>query len=157
VTPDIALPDPYAQIPYGEKEDKFAIAWDEIPAAKYDAWNATYNLNDLKAHSTKRVVSDPSFQLIQQESNDYKQRRENTLYSLNYKKFSAQQIELDVKQKKYDVLANDSTRVNVSNLPVDLPKINADSVSVARNAQFIKNLKKDIYLSEASQVVAEMK
>jgi hypothetical protein len=55
------------------------------------------------------------------------------------------------------VLNNDSTRVSVSNLAVDLSKINADSVSVARNAQFIKNLKKDIYLSEASQVVAEMK
>jgi len=156
VTPDITLPDPYAQIPYGEKEDKFVIAWDEIPAAKYEPWNGTYNLNELKSHSEKRVSSNPSFQLIQQEAGDFKQRRDNSLYSLNYKKFSGEQNELDEKQKKYDVLNNDSTRVSVSNLAVDLPKINSDSISVARNAQFIKNLKKDIYLNEAINVMDDM-
>jgi len=38
-----------------------------------------------------------------------------------------------------------------------LPKINGDSTSVARNKQFLKNLKKDLYLNEATQVMAEMK
>ena len=44
VTPDIVLPDPYAEIPHGEKEDKYAIGWDEIAPAQYQKWNSTYDL-----------------------------------------------------------------------------------------------------------------
>lgn len=157
VTPDIILPDPYAQIPYGEKEDDYALGWDEIAPAKYEQWSLTNNIFDLKSHSDKRVISNPAFQLIQQEADDFRQRNENTSYSLNYKKFSAWQKELDDRQKKYEAITADSSLVNVSNLPVDLSKINSDSTAIARNDQFTKRLKKDIYLNEAALVVGEMK
>lgn len=157
VTPDIILPDPYAEIPNGEKEDKFAIAWDEITPAKYDPWDVTYNLSGLKEHSAQRVSASTPFQLIVQEANDFKERSENTTYSLNYKKFSEEQKELDEKEKKYDSITSDTTLVDVSNLNADVSRINSDSTSVARNAVFLKNLKKDLYLNEASLVVTEMK
>jgi carboxyl-terminal processing protease len=157
VTPDITVPDPYAEIPYGEKEDKYAIGWDEIPPAQYESWNVTNNISDLRLHSEQRIASNPAFQIIQQEADDFKQRSENTSYSLNYKKFSAQQMELDEKQKKYDAITSDSSLVNVTNLAADYSKINSDSTAIARNDQFIKRLKKDVYLNEAAMVVGEMK
>jgi carboxyl-terminal processing protease len=85
VTPDIILPDPYAQIPYGEKEDKYALGWDEIAKAQYESWNVATNLSELKSHSQSRVASSSAFQLIKQEADDFKQRRENSVYSLSYK------------------------------------------------------------------------
>jgi len=157
VAPDITLPDPYAAIDRGEKEDPFAIGWDEIAPAKYDPMKPSYNLNTLVAHSQSRVSASTSFKLIQQEAEDYKQRHDETSYSLNYEKFSSEQQELDAKEKKYDAITADSMLVPISNLSVDLPKINADSVSIARNTQFLKNLRKDVYLFEAAQVVSEMK
>lgn len=157
VTPDIILPDPYAEIPSGEKEDEYAIAWDEITPAKYELWDMTYSLSGLKEHSAQRVAASTPFQLIQQEANDFKYRRENTTYSLNYKKFSEEQKELAEKEKKYEAITSDTTLVNVSNLSADVSRINSDSTRMARNALFLKNLKKDIYLNEAAQVVVEMK
>lgn len=157
VTPDIVLPDPYSQITNGEKEDPYAIGWDEIAPAKYENWNATNNIATLKSHSQQRIATNNSFQLIQQEASDFKLRKDNSVYSLNYKKFSAQQKELDAKDKKYDAIDADSMLVAVSNLAVDMTKINADSTAVARNQQFLKNLKKDIYLYEATQVMEEVK
>jgi len=157
VIPDIILPDPYSEIPYGEKEDPFAISWDEIAPASYNPLKPTYNLFDLKSQSTKRVASDPAFQLVEQEAGYFKQRNDNTKYSLNYKKFSEEQKEIDEKQKMYDAITQDTSLVNVINLQADFSKINADSVSIARNTQFVKNLRKDLYLNEAVQVVEEMK
>ncbi|MEO6166420.1 MAG: carboxy terminal-processing peptidase [Chitinophagales bacterium] len=157
VTPDIIVPDPYAHIPYGEKEDPYALGWDEIAPAKYENWNATFDLAKLKSGSQQRVASSNAFQLVQQEATDFKQRRDNTVYSLNYKKFTAQQQEMDVKEKKYDAITADTSLVTVSSLAADWSKINFDTTSIARNQQFLKNLKKDIYLNEASKVITEMK
>ena len=95
--------------------------------------------------------------MIEDEADDFRQQREHTSYSLNYNKFSEWQKVLDEKQKKYDAITSDTSLVSVSNLAADYTKINSDSTSVARNAQFIKNLKKDIYLNEAVEVVTEMK
>ncbi|HUM45464.1 MAG TPA: carboxy terminal-processing peptidase [Chitinophagales bacterium] len=158
VTPDIIVPDPYAQIPYGEKEDPYALGWDEIAPAKYENWTATtFDLTKLRSHSQERVTSSNAFQLVQEEAADFKLRRANTVYSLNYKKFSAEQEALDIKEKKYDAITADTALVAVSNLAADWSKINFDTTSIARNQQFLKNLKKDIYLYEATQVVSEMK
>ena len=75
---------------------------------------------------------------------------------MRYDKFSAEQQNLDAQEKKYDAINADTALVSVSNLAADWSKINADTTSVARNQQFLKNLKKDIYLFEAAQVVNEM-
>jgi carboxyl-terminal processing protease len=79
------------------------------------------------------------------------------MYSLNYKRYSEEQNELDEKQKKYDAITSDTALVSIFNLAVDLSKVNSDSTRVARNDQFLKNLKKDVYLNEAAKVVMEMK
>lgn len=157
VIPDIILPDPYSQIPNGEKEDPYAIGWDEITPARYEKINATYNLSALKKASEQRIASSTAFQLIQQEATDFKERRYNTTYSLQYEMFRAEQEKLDAQEKKYDAISSDTALVSVSNLAADWSKINADTTSIARNQQFLKNLKKDIYLFEATQVVTEMK
>ena len=157
VTPDIILPDPYSQITNGEKEDPYAIGWDEIAPAKYQFWNTAYDLATLQKNSRQRMATNPLFQLIQEEATDYKYRKDHSVYSLNYKKFSEQQGEQDAKEKKYDAIDADSMLVSVSNLAADLTKINADSTAMARNDQFLKNLRKDLYLSEATKVVSEIK
>jgi carboxyl-terminal processing protease len=157
VTPDIILPDPYAEIPYGEKEDDYAIGWDEVAPASFTPVNTTGNLQELKSASDKRVSSSEPYKLILQQAEDFKYRRDHTAVPLNYKKYSEWQQDLDAKEKKYDAITADTMLVKVSNLSVDLPKVNADTVSMARNTQFLKNLQKDIYLSEVSAIMNEMK
>ncbi|MCY7409717.1 MAG: carboxy terminal-processing peptidase, partial [Chitinophagales bacterium] len=157
VTPDIILPDPYSLIADREQDDPNALGWDEIPAAQYETVKAAYSIATLKSKSEKRVSASSSFQLIKQESQDLKVRTDFSLYPLNFNKFSALQKEWDINEKKYEAISADSNLVNIINLAVDLPKINSDSTAIARNNQFIKNLKKDIYLNEVSQMVVEMK
>jgi carboxyl-terminal processing protease len=157
VIPDLELPDPYAEIPSGEKEDKYAIGWDEITRATYEPLKSNYDVPALKARSDKRISSSSPFQLITEQADDYKIRSQHSMYSLNYKRYSEEQNELDEKQKKYDAITSDTALVSISNLAVDLSKVNSDSTRVARNDQFLKNLKKDVYLNEAAKVVMEMK
>lgn len=157
VVPDIILPDPYALIPNGEKEDPYAIGWDEITPARFEEGKATFDLDALKVSSAKRVDASNSFQLIRQEAMDFKQRRDNSSYPLRYDKFITRQHQLDEQEKKYDAITADTMLLTVSNLEADWSKINADTTSIARNEQFLKNLRKDIYLHEVSLIVQEMK
>ncbi|MBA2421732.1 MAG: carboxy terminal-processing peptidase [Chitinophagales bacterium] len=156
VIPDVILPDPYAEIPSGEKEDKYAIGWDEITKAGYESLRTNFDIASLKVHSEKRTSSSTPFQLIDEQANDYKLRSKQSSYSLNYKKFSEHQKELDAKQKKYDAITADTALVAISNLMVDMAKVNSDSTRVERNNQFLKNLRKDVYLDEAAKIVLEM-
>jgi carboxyl-terminal processing protease len=157
VTPDIILPDVYGEIPGGEKEDKYAIKWDEINAVSYVPWTTNYDLSTLKASSEKRVNANPAFKLIGEEAMDIKFRTDHSVIPLNYSKYTAQQNDWDIKEKKYDAISADSMLVSVDNLSADLTRINADSTAIARNTQFLKNLRKDVYLGETVQVIQEMK
>ena len=42
------------------------------------------------------------------------------------------------------------------NLDADLAQINKDSVSIGRNINFLKGLKKDVYIDEAINVIKDL-
>jgi len=49
-----------------------------------------------------------------------------------------------------------STQLDVENVKEDLAKINRDTTSVTKNNEWIKNLKKDVYLAETVNIVNDM-
>lgn len=61
-----------------------------------------------------------------------------------------------MKKRKYDELEAKFPDINISNLSVDLDHINSDSTYMARNKELLKDLKKDIYISEAGNVMTDM-
>ena len=46
--------------------------------------------------------------------------------------------------------------LTVSNLEVDLTNINSDSTKIGRNDEFIKALKKDIYIEETLHIMQDL-
>ena len=46
--------------------------------------------------------------------------------------------------------------MEIKNLTADLPKIEMDESNKARNDEFIKELKKDIYLEETMYIIRDM-
>jgi carboxyl-terminal processing protease len=63
----------------------------------------------------------------------------------------------NAESKKYeDLLKNEIAGLEVTNIPSDLDKINMDESNKAKNDEFIKDLKKDIYLEETMYILRDM-
>jgi len=69
VTPEIVLPDIYSYIDFGEKEEKWAMPWDEIKPVNYTPdYTAIPNYNLIEAKSKERVAKSKEFTLIDEKT-----------------------------------------------------------------------------------------
>lgn len=156
VLPDILVPDPYNYIEVGEKEQEFVMPWDEIPAAVYSPWKPNYNEGKIIANSEKRIKKEATFQGIDENAKRLKEQREDTYVSLNLEKFSEYQRRLDKEAEKYDNLMQIIETMKVYNMQQDMEAFEGDSIKIDINNKWLEKLRKDIYLNEAVNVIAEM-
>lgn len=155
VTPDIRFPDPYQLIDQGERKDKAALKWDEIPAANYSPSNSL-NVAQIAAQSEKRIKANPTFGLIQESAKELKAKEEDNSYSLNEKSYRADLEKSGATSKKIDELQKKGTPLPMTNPKDDLARINADTASKEKNATWLKNLQKDIYLNETVNIINDI-
>ena len=155
VTPDIQLPDPYKYLDLGERHDKAALKWDEIPAAAYKPTNS-FNLPYLQAQSQKRVTANPIFTLVETSARDLKTREDRNTYSLNEAAYKKEVEQNGVVAKKLDEVEKKITPMAFVNPKDDLKAINTDSTSVKKNADWIKLLQKDVYLTETVNILNDI-
>jgi carboxyl-terminal processing protease len=156
VTPDIHLPDPYELINQGERHDKAALGWDEIARANFKASGNTANVAELAAMSKARVTANPTFTLIEQNALHLKKQEENNTYSLTETGYRKELDEANATSKKLDDLQKKTNPLEYTNLKEDMERINQDSVSMTKNGDWLKNLKKDIYISETVNIINDM-
>lgn len=159
VKPDIAIPDDYEiyeDDDIGERHNKSALAWDEIPPANYKSSGSVTNLNQLSQLSESRIKSNPTFRQIQENSEFYKRKKENNKVVLTEEKFRKDQEEMTAHSKKLEELLKKNPLLELTNPPADMGKVTADSVAITKNKDWLKNLSKDCYLSETVNIVNDL-
>lgn len=156
VEPDINLPDIYQHIEIGERRDKSALKWDEIPAADYAPIAHPVNAPLLEAQSRKRMAANTNFQLIEESAKKMKEKEDDNIYPLNEKAFRKELAASTANSKKMEELEKKAVPLKVTNLKADAAYISRDSTTIARNEAWLKLLKKDIYLSETVNIVHDM-
>lgn len=157
VIPDIVLPDNYMYIEIGERELDNAMIWDEIPAASYKKTNSIKNMPEIIQNSNQRVRQDSIFGRINEKAKYFKESRDATVYNLNYKAYKAKREKEKAENKKYEDLMKPIEDFIISNVAMDTVGFSADTSKVARNDEFIKSVKKDSYIYEAVNVIADMR
>ncbi|MEJ8756187.1 carboxy terminal-processing peptidase [Pontibacter sp. H259] len=154
VTPDVILPDVYAYMEFGEKEQDFPLPFDEIKPATYTPWTgAKLNLTQIQANSKARIGSNKSFNLIKESAERLKKQSDNTVRSLELNKYLAEEKRAEAEAKRYEAAQKEVPVLTVNRLPGDLQALGTDTAKVARNKEFLKSLKQDIYLEEAVEVI----
>ncbi len=156
VTPDIVLPDNYYHLDLGERRDKAAMKWDEIPAVRYAPVSNPVNVKELAANSKKRTEGNPTFSLVKENAERIKKMEENNTASLSETGYRKELEEANSIGKKIDELEKKTTPLNIVNPQADLTRINLDSSSIKKNEDWMKGLKKDIYLSETVNIINDM-
>lgn len=154
VTPDVILPDAYAYLEFGEKEQDFPLPFDEIAPAKYKPWaKSKLNLNQVKANSNKRIAQNKNFQLIEESAQRLKKQSDNTTRSLQLEKYKAEERKAEAEAKRLEEAQKEVPVLDVNRLQQDLQAISSDTAKLARNKEFIKDLKQDIYVEEAVAII----
>ena len=156
VTPDVILPDLYTFIEQGEKEQEHALPWDEIKPAEYQVWSKpALNVDRIKTSSKQRVANNPLFNAITEQAKNFKARADMTSYSLKLTDYRTMQKKAKDEANKYETLQKSAPVITVTALKTDLDQVRTDSVKVNRINKFASNLKKDIYVAEALNVVKD--
>jgi carboxyl-terminal processing protease len=154
VTPDVILPDAYSFLEFGEKEQEYPLAFDEIAPARYKPWTKSkLNISAIQANSKSRISSNESFKVIKQSGERLKKQSDITTRSLSLQKYMEEEKKNEAANKQMEDAQKNVPVLNVSRMKADLQAIAGDTAKVARNKDFMKSLQKDVYVEEAVAII----
>ena len=157
VTPDVVIPDAYELLEnLGESRDKAALPWDRIAALPIERSNKALPIAMLAQRSKARIASNGAFQIIQSSAQKLKARENGHYYPLSEVAYRTDLKEGNALSKQLEELEKAGHPLKIYNLKADEPKINLDTTTVAKNKAFLKLLQKDIYLSEAVNIMNDL-
>jgi carboxyl-terminal processing protease len=156
VKSDVVLPDRFSYIEIGERDMNNAMEWTKIDATPFKVWDKIPNYNFVIKQSKARVDNNSYFQLIQEQAQWIKGRRDQTIFSLHmdaYKNDLAQNEKMNKKFKKLT-----EYKSNYSFLPVsaDKPQMDKDEIFKEKRNRWLEDLAKDIYIEEAIYVLDDL-
>ena len=155
VTPDIILPDQYENLKYREKDNPDAMPWDEIQRAFYTRITPTYDLETIKRRSSSRVSQDSSFSAVRSVSAMIEKSNQK-IYSLKLETYRNEQKQMRATFKHLEESNKGQQALSIQMLESDEKRLSTDNDKLERRKQWIKNLSRDIYISETSKVISDV-
>lgn len=155
VTPDIVLPDQYENLKYREKDNPDALPWDEIQKAFYSRITPTFDIETIKRRSISRITQDSTFSAVKNISAMIEKSNQK-IYSLKLDIYRNEQKQMRETFKKLEEFNKNNKGLDVQMLESDQKRLAADNDKLERRKQWIKNLSKDIYISETCKVVSDI-
>jgi carboxyl-terminal processing protease len=157
VTPDIILPDNYAFIKSGEKEQDYPMPWTEIAAVDYnqDVLRLEH-LQQIAARSKARVADSEVFSMVNSNAARLQKMRDLTAYPLNLEAYQSFEEARKADAKRYENLFDEVLLPSARNLAVDVPAIENDESKKARNEDFLESVSKDAYILEVLSIIHDI-
>lgn len=157
VTPDIILPDNWLYLETGEKEEDFPMEWTQIDPVPYS--QNVYkpaNLNKIKELSALRINNNEVMKKAKERAMRIKQQRDDTQIVLNLDDYRQKTNQWQAEDEAFEKLFEQEVVTGVRNLSQDIPGIDQDESKKARNDDWLKNIKKDVYLQETLNIMHDM-
>ncbi|WP_346238527.1 carboxy terminal-processing peptidase [Niabella insulamsoli] len=155
VESDIVLPSQIEPLKLREKDNEYALKYDEIGKSNYTPWNSQYDINTLKQLSNDRLQRDSSFQIIKRNSAWLASENERS-YPLNINAYKAEKKVIKAKSDQIIAAQKLQHKMRVGLLPLELDKYENDKNKQERLKQWVQSLSSDIYLKQAGEVMDDM-
>ena len=156
VSSDVVMPDRYAYLKMGERDEENAMPWDKIDPAPYTIWNNTSKFDQAIANSKKRIEENSQFKLIEENAKWIDSRSNENTYSLNIDKFKVAQNQIEEVAKKFKPIVDYKNNLKFSSLPYELEGMSKDPVLKEKRERWHESLTKDIYVEEALNVLDDL-
>lgn len=157
VTPDIVLPDSYHYLENGEREDEYAMNWSEIDPVPFNQSVYTLeNKNLVIEKSQERIANHPVFQDILANANWLKTQEEATVFPLALEELKQYEKDRRLKAEAFKKSLDTVFIDGIYNIPSDLTSIESDESKKARNEEWIKAIKGDVYIAESLNILKDL-
>lgn len=154
---DIAMPTRFSYMKYGERDLEGALPWDKVPQASYTQVNSYSNFSDVVNSSIERINNDPKFQLIDEYAKWLKKEQDDSFYSLNYKQYQKELKEREEFAEKFKSVFEYQSGLAFDSPSYEIPLLKVNKDLKDKRDAWHKNLSKDLYISEALNVLSQLK
>jgi len=154
---DIMLPGRYTYMKIGERDLENPLKFDKVPQATYSLWNKYENFNQVINQSKKRIANNNYFKLIDKNAKWLKSSQDDTLIFLNLEAYKKDVEALEKESLRYDILRDYTTNLTYQSPLYEQLLLKEDKDLADKREAWHKNLKKDIYVEEALNVLSELK
>lgn len=154
---DIAMPTRFSYMKYGERDLEGALPWDKVPQASYSQVNSYSNFSDVVTTSIERINKDPKFQLIDEYAKWLKKEQDDSSFSLNYKEYQKKSKLSDAYAEKFKSVFKYQSGLAFNSPSYELPLFEVNKDLKEKREAWHKNLSKDLYISEALNVLSQLK
>ena len=154
---DIAMPSRLSYMKYGERDLEGSLAWDKVPQTKYTQTNSYANFNDVVYNSKQRIANSENFKLVNEYAKWLKKNQDDSSYSLNYKKFLKESESKEKEAEKFKSVFDYKSNLSFSSPNYEKTLFKNDKDLADKRVAWHKNLSKDMYISEALNVLSELK
>lgn len=156
VSSDIVMPDRYAYLKMGERDEENAMPWDKIDPAPFTVWGNTSKFDQAIINSKKRIENNVQFKLIEENAKWIDSRSNENTYSLNLNKFKVAQTQIEQSAKKFKPIVDYKNNLKFTSLPYELEGFAKDPVLKEKRERWHESLAKDIYVEEALNVLEDL-
>ena len=156
VSSDVVMPDRYAYLKMGERDEENAMKWDKIDPAPYTVWNKNSKFEQAVANSKERIAKNSQFQLIEENAKWIDSRINENMYSLNIDKFRVAQNQIEETAKKFKPIVDYKNNLIFSSLPYELEEFSKDPVLKEKRERWHESLSKDVYVEEALNILDDL-
>ena len=154
---DIPMPSRYSYMSFGERDLDGALTWDKVPQAHYTKTDSYNNFNAVISNSKQRINNDKRFISINEYAKWLKKNQDDDLYSLDYETYKKESKKRQEEGKKFKDIFKFESNLSFTSPKYELTLFEQDTVLKHKRFAWHKNLKKDIYMNEALNVLSELK
>lgn len=154
---DIAMPSRYSYMKFGERDLEGALAWDKVPQAKYTQTNSYANFNDVVYNSKERIANDSNFKMVNEYAKWLKKSQEETTFSLNSKTFFTDSEAKEKEAGKFKSVFDYKSDLTFLSPKYEQNLFKTNQDLADKRLAWHKSLAKDMYISEALNVLSELK
>lgn len=156
VKSDVVMPDKFAYLKMGERDEKSALPFDRIDALKYNSWQQNSKFDMAINNSKNRIAQNTQWNLIDENAKWMEAREKDNIISLNIDKYKAHQKQLEEATNKFKVLSKYSNKLNFNSLPYEEAQMQQNEDLKLKREIWHDELSKDIYVEEALNILHDL-
>ena len=155
VKSDVVFPDRFSYLDMGERDEESALPWDKIEPAKYEPLQINYD--NIILNSNKRIATNTTFKLIDENAKWIFERKDEKVISLNLNDFNNELAVADEKLKKFKAISDYKNTYEFKSLPDELALFEKDTVLKQKRERWHEEMQKDIFIEETLNIISDIK
>ncbi len=157
VSSDIVMPDRYAYVDIGERDQDNPLSWDQIEPAPFKPWNKQIDFERVIGNSNGRIKANEYVSLLEEEAQWIKQQRDDQTAFLGIEEYRKEKEELRQRTDRFKKLDAYDSKLNFSSLKYEEALFLKDSILREKRNRWHKELARDLYVQEAVNVLKDLK